>query len=607
MNRRTPRIGLFTTAQALLALCLASPSLLRGQSSARISFINQPELWSRAEFRLANIPSVSNPFDPDVIRVDAAFKLPSGRTLSVPGFWYQDYRRALSGNRQMLEAVGAPEWRVRFTPPEAGEYSVAVTVITNGSACGKAARMRFSVSDSAPSGQRGYVCVAPDKEYFETTDGKPLRLIGHNVCWPGSRGTYDYDDWFPAMHSAGENFARIWMCPWAFGIEVSKHSLNHYDLSAAWQLDYVMQLAQRQGIYVLLCLDYHGMFESKPDYWGGNNNWPNNPYNSINGGPCAKQDAFFTSKAAMKIYQKRLRYLIARYGYSPNLLAWEFFNEIDNVYSYLKANDVAAWHERMGAWLHTHDPYHHLVTTSLTGSSDRPALWRVPELDFTMYHSYGDLAPATRLCQVAQSFLRRYGKPVMIGDFGTDWRGWKRENDPYLRGLRQGIWGGALGGSVGTAMSWWWQNIHSENLYHLYRALGSILRRTDWGQGSWTNIQFQASGAASPAAIGLSGARESLLYLVASDASFPAGATKPALPVQEGRAVLLAHWPAGTFQAEWYDPATGTKLATTQGATTNAVLRLPLPPFKEDLAGIVRRPSSPGAGGKNPAAALQTR
>lgn len=599
MKRCTSAIGLTATAPALAAFCLALPSFLGAQPSPRITLITKPELWSRTEFRLANIPTVSNPFDPDVIRVDAAFTLPSGRTVSVPGFWYQDYRRSLSGRRQVLKPVGVAEWRVRFTPPEPGEYSVAVTVSTNGSAYSKATRMHFSVSGSAPSGHAGYVRVAPSREYFETTDGKPLPLIGHDVCWPGSRGTYDYDDWFPAMHSAGENFARVWMCPWAFGIEAGKHSLNHYDLSAAWQLDYVMQLAERQGIYILLCLDYHGMFESKPDYWGGNNNWPNNPYNSVNGGPCANQDAFFTSKTAMTIYQKRLRYLIARYGCSPNLLAWELFNEIDNVYSYLNGNDVAAWHERMGAWLHAHDPFQHLVTTSLTGGSDRPTLWRVPGLDFTMYHSYGDRAPATRLSQVAQSFLRRYGKPVMIGEFGTDWRGWKQENDPYLRGLRQGIWGGALGGSVGTAMSWWWQNIHSENLYHFYSALSSILKRTGWGQGSWTNIEFQTSGAPSSAAIGLSGARESLLYVVAADASFPAGATKPHLPLQKSRTLLLANWPSGVFHAAWYDPETGAEVATTQGATTNGVLRLPLPPFKVDLAGIVYRHSTPIGGGGN--------
>ena len=72
---------------------------------------------------------------------------------------------------------------------------------------------------------------------------------------------------------------------------------------------------------------------------------------------------------ARALYQKRLRYLIGRYGYSPHLLAWEFFNEIDNVFGPLNGDDVVAWHRQMGQWLHAHDPYGHLVTTSLTGDT----------------------------------------------------------------------------------------------------------------------------------------------------------------------------------------------------------------------------------------------
>ena len=81
------------------------------------------------------------------------------------------------------------------------------------------------------------------------------------------------------MQSAGENYARIWMCPWEFGIEATANSRTNYRLRPAWQLDYVLQLAEQRGIYLLLCLDYHGMFATQPDSWGGNNYWPQNPYN----------------------------------------------------------------------------------------------------------------------------------------------------------------------------------------------------------------------------------------------------------------------------------------------------------------------------------------
>jgi hypothetical protein len=43
-------------------------------------------------------------------------------------------------------------------------------------------------------------------------------------------------------------------------------------------------------------------------------------------------------------------------------------------------------------------------------------------------------------------------------------------------------------------MSWWYENIHSENAYPIYSALGTVLNRTGWGNGAWTNINFQTSG-----------------------------------------------------------------------------------------------------------------
>ena len=188
---------------------------------------------------------------------------------------------------------------------------------------------------------RGATRVAANRQYFETGDGLPMPLVGACVCWPGARGTFDYDDWFAGMSRVGENYTRLWMAPWAFGIEAEPGTLTQYRLDRAWQLDYVLQLAEQKGIGIMLCLDYHGMFETEIDVWGGNNYWPKHPYNAVQGGPCANPNAFFTSTAARAIYQKRLRYLVARYGYSSSLLAWEFFNELDNVYRYLVPADVA--------------------------------------------------------------------------------------------------------------------------------------------------------------------------------------------------------------------------------------------------------------------------
>jgi hypothetical protein len=482
----------------LIAGCLLEV-VSQAQPAPQFIQLTSAQLWQRLEFSITNVPAATNPFDPAVIQLDATFTLPSARTMTVPAFWFQDYQRALlSGSYESLTPTGAPEWRVRFTPPEAGSYTLTLTIRTNGQLYGPAPATNFAVTAAVPPAGSGYARVAANKEYFETSDGQALRLIGMNVGWPGGRGTYDYDDWFPAMQAAGMNFGRVLITPWSFGLETDSNSLNHYRLDHAWQLDYVLQQAEQRNIRLLLCLEFHLMLQPVPDIWGADNYWQSNPYNITNGGPCVNQDAFFTNSVARTIFQKRLRYLVARYGYSTSLMAWEFFSEIDNEYAWLNPANVPVWHGLMGDWMHTNDAFGHLVTTSLTGGSDRPEIWTLPELDFANYHCYGEAFPAARLNAVAQSFLQRYGKPALIEEYGTSALSWNRTNDLYLRGFRQGLWGGAVGGSAGTAMSWWYENIYSENDFPIYSALGTVLNRAGWGRGGWTNINFQTSGSPPP-------------------------------------------------------------------------------------------------------------
>ena len=470
---------------------LAALSTVHLAAALTLVPLTPQQTWQRAEWRIEGAPSTSNNFDPDLIQIDALITTPGRRVLRIPAFWYQDFRRALVEGAQVLTPIGAPEWRLRFTPDEPGEYSIELVLQQGAQTPVAPTTTTFSVARTTSGATQGWIRTAADHRYFNTSEGHPLRLIGANVCWGGTeRATYDYDRWFPAMRDAGENFARLWFAPWSMGLEHKPGTLNRYDLSAAWEADYVLQLAEQCGINVLISMDHHGMFMSNDPAWGGSNNfWTrSSPYAKENGGPCGNPNEFFTRADAQKIYQKRLRYLIARYGCSPRLLSWQFFNEIDNSYrprAALVGEDVVAWHAVMGRWLRANDPYQHLISTSLTGASDRPELWKLPELDFTVYHSYGEADPSLHVAHVVDDMAKRYGKPVMIGEIGTSHLNWNIANDPYLRGFRQGIWGGVLGGSVGTSMSWWWEGLHDDRVYPLYNVLHDVMVRAGWNQGTW--------------------------------------------------------------------------------------------------------------------------
>ena len=108
-------------------------------------------------------------------------------------------------------------------------------------------------------------------------------------------------DWLESCQKAGINYIRIWMWPQAFGLEWDREDKLHYRMDNAWRLDRVLAEAERRGIFVMLCFDYHGIFEVKPDFWGGNNFWTRHLYNATNGGPCAVQNDFFDKVPVNKI------------------------------------------------------------------------------------------------------------------------------------------------------------------------------------------------------------------------------------------------------------------------------------------------------------------
>lgn len=446
-------------------------------------------VWRRCELQIDGVPAAENNFDPDVIRLDAEIVTPSGRRVSMPAFWTKGYSSQLVNGGEVVQETGDQGWRVRFVPEEPGLHRVTLQLSQQRGPAVAAATAEFTVAATPAAGPTGWLRVRSDRRSFETTDGKLFRPIGENICWASYAGTENYREWFDALQRSGQNTARLWMCPWWLNLEQTENSLTRYNLDAAWRLDRIFELAEERGIYLILCLDFHGMYQVDNPHWGGSGNWwKRNPYHQSRGGPGVHPNDFFTDARAKALYQKRLRYLLARFSASTHLFAWQFFNEIDNVYAphLLQAADVAAWHAEMGRWLKANDPYKHLVTTSLTGGSDRPEIWSLPEMDFSVYHSYGDPAPAKWLSRLSADHVQRYQKPTITGEYGVDWRGWGgRTVDPHLRAQRQALWGTALSSAAGPALSWWWEEIHADNVYPIYRAFTSILTRAGWREGEW--------------------------------------------------------------------------------------------------------------------------
>ncbi len=523
--------------------------------------------------------SSSNAFDPDEVALDAKVKGPKGPAVDVAGFLFQEYDRRLDRRREVLTPRGEREWRIRYTPVVSGPHHVEAFWKSRGKTI---ARGEIEI-DVATRDGRGFVRVEEtSKRYFRFDDGTPLFLNGVCCCWHGRRGTFDYDDWLDAYRDAGMNYIRIWMWPNAFGIEWDRGDRLNYRLDRAWTVDRVLAECERRGILVMLCFDFHGMFRSKADYWGGNNYWPSHPYNKAHGGPCERANDFFTLPAARRLYEKRLRYMVARWGSFTNLLAWQFFNEIDNAYDQVEHADVVSWHRDMARHLRAIDPYDHLITTSLTGSSERGDYWRLPELDFSQFHSYNAKRPAAMTRSVVTRFHERYGKPIFVGEYGTDWRGWRPKQDPYFRALHQAVWSGAMTGGAGTAMSWWWESIHRERLHGHWTALGKFLDGTAIARAGMEPARIESIGK-KVEAYGVATRRELLGWLLDPAFDWPAGGTIEKPTAFEGAGVRIHGLDDGAYRVEWWDTSAGKRVRVDAASVSDGVLELEAPGFRVDV------------------------
>jgi len=68
-----------------------------------------PACGVRVELRIDLSAGYESPFDPDGIAVDAMVRAPSGKEITVPGFFYQNYERRTTGShygRNSSRAVG---------------------------------------------------------------------------------------------------------------------------------------------------------------------------------------------------------------------------------------------------------------------------------------------------------------------------------------------------------------------------------------------------------------------------------------------------------------------------------------------------------------------
>lgn len=486
----TPRaLGL-----ALLSLALACAA--RAGFERVLVETRHPEQYARTDLLAILSAAWDDPMRAEDVSVDLVLVDPSGRSTVVPAFLL----RGSSGASSV--------WQVRYAPRLSGDYRGRFVLASRGGR-EESAPLAFTVAASA---RRGFLRPA-GPWIFRFDNGEPFRGLGENLCWESRSNDdsryfkalhenprFSYDAMFAALASSGGDFARVWMCPWNLPLEWSRvspdtdrygDSPGRFNATAIAAMDRFVETAEAADVYVMLTLDAHvGLLGS---------DWARSNYNRANGGPCARPADFFTDPAARSQYKDRLRYLVARWGYSPHLAVWELFNEVDNaMYAQkpLRITDpeVTEWHAEMATYLKSIDPYGHLVTTSISHRTVH-GLFELPSIDFSQRHVYRDTA---RIPEAIREAEAESAKPCVVGEFSYEWD-WSKDFNAFApemeRDFKQGLWLGLFSPTPILPMSWWWEFFDARGVTPYLASVREVRdRMLASGKGSFEPVACSAPG-----------------------------------------------------------------------------------------------------------------
>ena len=404
-----------------------------------------------------------NPYDQKDVMLDMVLTSPSGKPVVLPCYFE-------SGHSD------SSLWKARFSARETGKYKYFFRLNKSGKTQ-ESVVAYFTVVSGAKSG----FLHKNDLYTFKFDDGKLFRGIGENVAWESRsfenpKWTYDY--LLPTLARNGANFFRTWMCSWNMPLEWNKvsptkryqNSNQYFNPGAIKRMDELVALTDSLGLYFMLTLDWHGHLTL-------GNNWNNSAYNIKNGGTASTPTEFFSLPASIERYKNKLRYIVARWGYSTNIAAFEFFNEIDNAAFGVKDtiliphSVITHWHREMSRYLKEMDPYEHLVTTSVS-HRDIEGMNSIAMIDFNQKHIYKH---TEHIPAIYPDYIQTYGKPYVVGEFGYRW---EDANPKYAVeanwDYKRGLWYGMFSTTPILPMSWWWEFFDDQNMTPYFKSVREI-------------------------------------------------------------------------------------------------------------------------------------
>jgi hypothetical protein len=512
--------------------------------------------------------SYANVYDPDEVMVDAVVTYPDGDTSQVPCFYYVkvDYK-----NGQWVEDPGFQSWMLRFSSPQAGTHSLKLT-IRDGDGYSEAGPWTIIV---APGESRGIIRADTlNRQYFRHSTGEPFYPLGINIGW---NGIGNYATIINNLSRGNANVFRYWLTPfagqaleWKSGYYIDYGGLGRYRQESAAMGDSLLELCEARDVYMQMVLFQHGEFSENVDAM-----WETNPYNSVNGGYVDRAEEYFYNDDCMAQAKKLLRYIVARWAWSKNLFAWEFFNEVQftgihNSQSSKWFPGVLNWHSEMGRYIGSIDPFDHLQTTSAS-TQQLSQLDNLAVLDNLQYHLYE--SETSMLNLQADLDYRFRGElqhaSVINGEYGRS-----GDADLSMDTQRNAIWNGIM--TQVPRYMWVWENYLQQSWADLFAMPAQYLSDEDFSgeEGLADYAVVQSHPTLDLKSHGLSTGTKYYGYIYD-----PANGTNI-----KGTTIRIDDLPLANYDVTWYLPYSGQVIRQDSIVPYFTSNTLELPVFSKSIA-----------------------
>lgn len=547
-----------------------------------LSFATEERLaYDRIELRadLAGIAGGLNVFDERDVDYSITLKAQDGQTIVMPGFYYQEYKFTEDG-RTNGPADVKPDFRLRFALTAAGSWDFVVTLKIKGE---EKDSVSGYINISENPNNHGFLQVEKKrKQTFQFTDGTGFAVVGENIAGSyesASMRSAEMIQWMSRCAEYGANFTRIWLSQWLLSLQKNGYAPNDLSggMSDAAQLDRIVEAWEKMGMYGQICLfTFNQLAEDKKSE--GENGFYCFPYNkATKGGYITAPAEFFTNERAITDTKTYFRYMVARYGYSTNILGWELFNEADGCTGYRDVQEeVRRWHVEMANYLRSVDPYKHLITTSTTKSDD--VLNYEISLDYMSLHKY-EYGILSNLTNLQKTNWQLYQRPIILGECGYVTTTPRLDED--LVNFHQQNWVGLMGGGAGTAQSWWWETVDRLGAYWDFQVVSEMAQHIPWSADNMFMVDTSNTAVDNEQVEILGYRGDDFAYLWLYDNKY--SHLNKVVTDFDGVKFHI-RLKDGTYHVRWIDTWTGMSVQKTEETAADGYLELTAPAWNRDVA-----------------------